>query len=468
VTTEPQSQALPAEASAVKLPKTELSLKTHICYGVSQFGLNCTGTAFGINILFFYTTVLRFDTFLFGIIMLIGQAWDAFSDPLMGHLSDNTRWKSGRRRPYFLMGAIPFGIAFFLVFSPPMIENQMLLFFYLLVMVLLMFTSRTIFETPYVALAPELTLDYNERTKLSGFKQFFGTIGDAQGAILPLVFVSLLGGQRRPAHFVYGLLAALIMIALAEVSRRGTFENVNLAHRSQVSVGDSFRAVKKNRPYLIFIFSSTVAQMSNNIVTYLVLFVTKFWFLDEALATRFFAVFFIGCVLAVPVWVSLSNVLGKKWTYILDLGGYGVLLSCILLLNRDAHLVATAVMFFAGMFNVGLWILSGTIAPDIVEWDEFHTGTRREGVYAGVWTFMYKAGIGIALAFVGIALKVIHFDAELPAQTTQTLSGLKILFGPIPALFLFAGALVFLLYPITKQKHEEIRRLILERSPAPE
>jgi GPH family glycoside/pentoside/hexuronide:cation symporter len=325
-----------------------------------------------------------------------------------------------------------------------------------------MYTARTVFETPYLALAPELTPDYNERTKLSGFKQFFGTIGDAQGAILPLVLVSLFHDQRRPAHFVYGLLGALIMIALVEVTRRGTSENLNLAPRAQVGVMDSFRAVTRNRPYLVFIFASTVAQMSNNMVTYLVLFVTKYWFLDETLATRFFVVFFIGCVLAVPCWVKLSHMLEKKWTYILDLSGYGALLACFPLIPRDAHLFATGMMFFAGVFNVGLWILAGTIAPDIIEWDEYHTGKRREGVYAGLWTFMYKAGTGVALAFVGIALKVIDFNAELPAQSASTIAGLRFLFGPIPAVFLFAGALAFLLYPITKEKHDTIRRLILQ------
>jgi GPH family glycoside/pentoside/hexuronide:cation symporter len=461
-----EQQAQTARAEEIHNPRTSprLSLKTHICYGVSQQGLNCIGTAFGINALFFYSTVLKFNTVLFGIIMLVAQVWDAISGPLMGHFSDNTRWKHGRRRPFFLIGAIPFGIAFFLVFSPPTISNSPLLFFYLLVMVLLMLTSRAVFEMPYLALAPELTPNYNERTKLSGFRQLFGTFGDAQGAILPLVLVGLFHDQRRPAHLVYGLLAAMTVIVLAEVTRRGTFETLTSGQGSHIDVRDSFSSIIRNRPFLIFIFSNAVATMSNNIVTYLVLFVTKYWFLDETLAAQFFIAFFIGAIISVPAWVKLSNLLGKKWTYVLVLSGYGLLLGGILLLPRDARIAATAVMFFAGMFNVGMWILAGTIAPDIIEWDEYHTGKRREGVYTGVWTFSYKTGMGIAIAFAGFALKIIGFDAELPAQSDATLFRLKILFGPIPAIFLFAGALVFLFYPITRAKHEEICRIIRERA----
>ncbi|MBI4831028.1 MAG: MFS transporter, partial [Candidatus Lindowbacteria bacterium] len=201
-----------------------LSLKTHLSYGASQFGLNCINTAYGINILFFYTTILKFDSALFGIVMLIGQMWDAISDPLMGHISDNTRWKSGRRRPYFLLGSIPTGIMFFLIFSPPFMKSSSLIFIYLTVTTLIFYTGRTVFETPYLALAPELTLDYNERTKLSGFKQLLGTLGDAQGAILPLVLFTVLHEQRRTAHFVYGLVGCAIMIALSALTHWGTFE----------------------------------------------------------------------------------------------------------------------------------------------------------------------------------------------------------------------------------------------------
>lgn len=444
-----------------------LKRATHACYGVSQFGLNAIGTAFGINALYFYTEVLRFDTVLFGVIMLIGQVWDAASDTMMGYFSDNTTWSKGRRRPFFPIGSIPLGIAFFLVFSPPAMNSQSVIFAYLLVSVLLMYTSRTVFETPYLALAPELTLDYDERTTLSGYKQFFGTLGDATGAMLPLILIDMLfNGQRRPGHFIYGLFAGVIMIVLAEITRRGTFEKPGLAKRAQIGIIESFKAVAKNRPYLIFIFTSTAAQMGNNIVTYLVLFITKYWFLDESLALWFFLFFFIGATISVPFWVFLSNRIGKKYTYIFVLLGYGLLLSSIMLIPRTAIAPIMTIMFVSGFFNVGMWVLAGTVGPDIIEWDEFHTGKRREGVFAGVWTFVYKAGIGMTIALVGLALKLIKLNPDLPVQTDETLLGLRLLFGPIAGLFLIAGATVFFFYPITKSKHEEIRRAIEERKQA--
>jgi len=451
------------ENQDIKKPGEKLSLKAHISYGVSQFGLNSVGTAFGIHTIIFYTTVLKFNSALFGIIMFIGNIWDAFSDPLMGYFSDNTKWHRGRRRPFFLPGSIMYGIAFFMIFSPMLQEKSDMTFIYLLFFLLLMFSGRTIFETPYLALAPELTPDYNERTKLSGYKQFFGTLGDASGAIVPMLLLVAFHEQSRPSQFVYGLMACAIVIVLAAVTRWGTHENPHLARKAQIGIIESFKAVSKNKPYLIFIFSSTMAQMGNNIVTYLVRFITKYWFLNEALAIRFFIIFFVGAICSVPVWVRLANRIGKKWTYIMVMTGYGILLSSIMLFSRDAINAVTVVMFFAGFFNVGLWVLAGTVAPDIIEWDEYHTGKRPEGVFSGVWTFVYKGGIGFALMFLGFALEFIHFDADLPAQTDSTLFGLRMLFGPASAVFLLIGALAFLAYPISKRKHEEMRKSISER-----
>lgn len=445
-------------------PNDRLGLKTHISYGVSQFGICCIQTAFGINALFFYTTILKFDSALFGTILLVGRLWDGVSDPLMGYLSDNTKWRRGRRRPFLVPGGILYGIAFFLIFSPPRLHSSATMFAYLLVLILLMFTGRTVLETPYLALAPELTPDYSERTKLSGFKQVFGTLGDASGAILPLLLLGAFHHERRPAHLLFGLIACGLTIMFAAITRWGTFEKPGLAHKTQIGVAESFKAVARNKPYLIFIFSSTMAQMGNNIVTYLVLFLTKYWFLDEGLATRFFAVFFMGALCGVPVWVRVANWIGKKWAYITIMTGYGLLLTTILIFPRDAINPITVVMFFAGFFMTGLFVLASALAPDIIEWDEFHTGKRREGVFSGVWTFSFKCGIGFAIMFVGFALKIINFDAELAVQTDSTLLGLRILFGLISALFLFAGALAFLAYPISKRRHEEIRRLIRERS----
>lgn len=455
------------EAKLVKhLPTEKIPLKTHLSYGVSQWGLNGINTAFGVSILFFYTTVLKFDSVLFGIAMLIGQVWDAVSDPMMGHISDNTRRWTNRRRPYFILGAIPYSIAFFLIFSPPDLHSTPLMFFYFVMTLLIMFTGRTVFETPYLALAPEMTSDYDERTRLSGYKQFFGVFGDAQGAIVPLLLFALLHDDRRRAHLWYGLLASFMMVAFAVITYRGTFERPTAAHKTAISILDSFKAVAKNRPYLLFMFSSTTAQIGNNIVTYLVLFITKYWFLNEHLAPRFLLTFFAGCLVGVPVWASLTTRFGKKWTYIVDMAGYGITLLTVLVFPRDALYAIYTIMFLSGAFNVGLWVLAYTIGPDIIEWDEYHTGKRREGIYSGVWTFVYKAGVGIALALVGLALRIIKFDASLEVQTDSALFGLKLLFGAVSGSFLLAGALAFIFFPITRQKHEEIRRLIRERDAA--
>jgi GPH family glycoside/pentoside/hexuronide:cation symporter len=134
-----------------------------------------------------------------------------------------------------------------------------------------------------------------------------------------------------------------------------------------------------------------------------------------------------------------------------------------MILKQDDHAWATVVMGFAGFFNLGLWILSGSIVADVVEWDQLRTGERREGAFAGIQSFIIKAAQGVGLALVNVSLDSIGYVPDAP-QSAETLLKLKILYGPIPAAFFWAGALIFLLYPITKKTHKLMLREIEEKA----
>jgi GPH family glycoside/pentoside/hexuronide:cation symporter len=109
-------------------------------------------------------------------------------------------------------------------------------------------------------------------------------------------------------------------------------------------------------------------------------------------------------------------------------------------------------MGVAGFFNLGLWILSGSIVADVVEWDQLRTGERREGAFAGIQSFIIKAAQGVGLALVNVALDIIGYVPDVP-QSAATLRNLKILYGLVPGVIFWTGAAIFLFYPITKKTH---------------
>ena len=439
-----------------------LSLSTILSYSSGQLGLNVTYTAIGMHLTFFYSDIIKISPTLVAVAILLGNAWDAITDPMMGQLSDRVRWKRGRRRPFFGFGALPMAIVFLLLFSPGYVPVHIDLSVYITVVMILLFTFRTVVETPYIALAPELSLDYDERTKISGYRQLFATIGDIIGAMGPLIALQIFI-SRTGAYATFGIIAAFLTVAGLLTAYLGTTETGQFAKKSSLSLRSAFKATLTNKPFLIVVATVLLTIIGNNCTVALVMFIAKYWFLEESLAMNFMIAFFIGALMSIPFWIKFAERVGKKTAYIVDITLYGILLWTILILKQDAHLAATIMMGVAGFFNLGLWILSGSIVADVVEWDQLRTGERREGAFAGIQSFIIKAAQGIGLALVNVTLAYIGYVPDVP-QSADTLLKLKILYGPVPAVIFWIGAIIFLFYPITKKTHKLMLEEISEKA----
>jgi GPH family glycoside/pentoside/hexuronide:cation symporter len=443
------------------LSKGRLSLKTLLSYNSSMIGLNGMSTMISVHLMIFYTDIILMGSHIVGFVMFLAQVWDAITDPALGYLSDHTPWKWGRRRPFIVIGAPLATLFFFLIFSPPMRLTGMSLSFFFGTVFLLFFTFRTVWETPYFALAPELTLDYDERTRLSGYQQFFATIGDILGTMAPVVLIGFFVTKRQ-GYSSLGLIVALLAVSSAACTYFGTRENPSLSKKSDLSFLQSLKATFRNRPYVLLVVTSTCTAISNYTTITVIRYIIKYWFHKESLEAYFFGAFFVGVFISIPLWIKLINRIGKKNAYILTMLVYSVILSLILVLRQSDYLIFGAAMVIAGAFNIALWLIAGSIVPDIIEWDQLQVGERREGAYYGIWTLIRKAGIGGAFFIVGYVLQWVGYQPNVE-QTAKALLGIKLLFGPIPAAFLILGVLVFWKFPITKEVHEDILKQIEEK-----
>jgi len=209
------------------------------------------------------------------------------------------------------------------------------------------------------------------------------------------------------------------------------------------------------------VLTSTCTAISNYTTIAVIRYIIKYWFQKEEMETYFFLAFFVGVFISIPLWIKLTNRIGKKTAYIFAMLVYAVILSLILALRQQDYVLFLIVTAFAGAFNIALWLIPGSIVPDIIEWDQLKIGERREGAYYGVWTLIRKGGIGGAFFILGMGLDWIGYQPNIE-QTPQTLFGLKMLFGPIPAVLLILGAVIFWKFPITKEVHQDILRQIAE------
>lgn len=226
-----------------------LTTWTKIAYAVGGLAHSVgPGTIVAFWYLFFLTDVAHLNPALAGITVILGGAWDAVNDPFIGWLSDRTRTRWGRRRPYLLFGAVPYGITFALMWIVPPIENQILLCFYFAVIYILFDTAVTVVSCPYNALVPELTLDYDERTSVTSYRGFVSIVTGLLAAVgFGLVLDST--SSMQIAFLGMGISFGLIFIPTILVSFFGTHERKSFQNQSPPSLWESLRFVVRNRPW---------------------------------------------------------------------------------------------------------------------------------------------------------------------------------------------------------------------------
>jgi GPH family glycoside/pentoside/hexuronide:cation symporter len=184
-----------------KLSKFEI-----LTYGLPRSGSAMMFIMVSVYLSKFYTDTLLLAPAFVAWTFLIGRFWDGFTDPIMGYASDATKSRMGRRRPYFLLSAIPVGIAYFYLWSPPDALKDWGLFLYLTATYLLMYTFWTVFSIPHNSLGAELTMDYHERTVLTGVREGLGVIGALVGTMAPPIFAARLGDVSKGYSYLAGMI----------------------------------------------------------------------------------------------------------------------------------------------------------------------------------------------------------------------------------------------------------------------
>jgi GPH family glycoside/pentoside/hexuronide:cation symporter len=439
----------------------KLSFKTKFFYGIGDLGVSLTTASIQFFLLFYYTDVALIDPGTAGTAMLVGKlTWDAINDPLFGYLSDRTKSKFGRRRIYMLLGAIPFGISFWLMYSLPQGLKGLAAFLMVLGSFLLFDTFATLVGTPYNALSAELTYDYKERTSLIAVKEIFTVIGYILGAAVTTMvagyFIDKLGWSDRQGYSgmgaVFGLVATVTILMT-------TFGVRNKAHRDETpSKLPPFKAILstfKNKPFVRLLIVSTVVSISFTLLTSLLPYFLTYQ-LDMADQIPLVLIVMLGTIaLFLVPWKWVADRINKGPSYALGLGIASIaIIITFFLPNRPTPLIYV-IAFVAGLGLSTQYIFPWSMIPDVMEYDQLETGERREGIYYGIWAFMGKLTGALGIAASGWALDLFGYVPNV-VQTDLARFGIRLFFGPV-SVFLFIVVLPFLIwYPITKESHAAV------------
>jgi len=430
----------------------KLSLKNKVAYGVADLGISLLTASIQFFLLFYYTDVLGIDPALAGTALLVGKlTWDAINDPLFGFITDRTKSRWGRRKPYMLFGAIPFGLTIWLLFSLPPGMKGATAFLAVLGSFLLVDTTQTLVSVPYYALSAELTRDYDERTSLISIRMIFTVVGYIMGAALTTMIAGIfinMGWSKTAAYSGMGAVFGIVVIVTVLVTTFGVKETPNPDQEpAKMPALSQLKHVFKNRPFVQYMIMSTIISVSFTLLTALLpYFLTYQLRMTDQISLVMLVMLGTIAVFLVP-WRFASQKLNKGPAYALGLGAF--------FLPQGPTPLIYAVAFVAGIGFSAQYVFPWSMIPDVLEVDQAQTGERHEGIYFGVNNFLGKLTGAIGIAASGWALKLYGYVPNA-AQTERALFGIRFFFAIVPVIAFIVALPLLIWYPITRQNHDAL------------
>lgn len=455
-------------------------------YGAGDFGLSSFNTLRLIFYAIFLTDVVGLDPRLASFGTLIGIIWDSINDPLIGMLSDRVQnGRFGKRRTFLVFFSIPFGLSFMILWWAPPFESDIALLATVTLAYMISDSFQSLISIPYYSLTPELTPNYNERTAITSYRMFFNMMGSLVVAILaPSIVKNVVesGADQQQGYLIVSAMFGAIAII--------PFLLIGFFVREQIDPTDpeepiSFRVILEtaweNVPFRFAAVIYMLNWLTFDFIALMLPFFLTYWVANGDLLARTtlfgaelavesaaLGVLLITAVLALPLWTIVSGRIGKRRAFIISLIWWiGVQIGVMFVARGDL----TGTLIIAVLAGVGAsagHVLPDAIFPDVMEWDELRVGHRHEGIYYGIKNFMRKLTGALAIF---VALQILGWfgyqsppeGALVASQTEQTLTVIRVLTGPVGAVLLAGAAITTYFYPLSREKHARIRRLLAKR-----
>ena len=479
-------------------------------FGAGHLVLNLLPGALGV-FMFFLLTAFGMDPFLAGLLGGLPRIFDALTDPIMGFISDNTKSKWGRRRPYIFVGAILSGILFAVLWQMDSTDSQNYNFWYFLIMSMVFLIGNTMFATPLVGLGYEMTSDYNERTRLMAFSQ---TIGQIAWMIVPWFWIIISDPNMLPisaedvsriaslglseadsakvtleavqANGVRKLsiivgIACLILGVLPAFFCKG-IDSANMENRKEInfkSLGSNLKdlfkgiaQVSKNMPFIKLCGATFLVFNGFQMVASFSFFIIVFYMFEGSYADAGNWPAWFSTVTAlvtafgvIPIVTLLANKFGKRQAFIIStaLSIVGYILKWWAFDKDNPYLIFMPIPFMA--FGLGgLFTLMMSMTADVCDLDELENGMpRKEGTFGAIYWWMVKLGQALALVLGGAVLKFVGFDGSAAQQTAETMNSLRLADVIIPSVTAGLAILVMWSYSLSESRAKKIKEQLIER-----
>jgi GPH family glycoside/pentoside/hexuronide:cation symporter len=459
-------------------PNGRLSNSTRFFYGFGSVAYGVKDSGFIYFLLLYYNQVLGLSSQLASLAIFIALVVDALSDPIVGNLSDRLHSRWGRRHPFMYASAVPVALSYYLLWNPPELTEQQL-FYYLVVVAVFVRTFITFYEVPSTALAPELTGDYDERTKLASARHFFGWAGGIGIAVIAYLFLLVPTAEQKTGQLnasgyeSLGLLGSCMIFVAIMVSSLGTHKYIPDLKlpppKRRMSLAKTLhenRETLSNRSFFAIFGFGIFAAMGGGFSGAMSIYInTYFWELRADQIGLLAPSGFLSAAIALFAAPYIASRFGKKRSAIATalMGAFFVPVPILgryfELMPENGSPALLPCLIVYNIVEIALVIIATTLVSammaDVVEDSELKTGRRSEGIFFAARSFISKSLSGLGIVAGTFLLGLIQFPQN--AQPGEVDAGIVMALGlgyaPIVALLYLTAIACLGAYSISREQH---------------
>ncbi len=431
-------------------------------WAVGSHGTSVMVGAITFYLLFYMTDSLGIGVLVASQVIFFVRIYDLVTDLIMGHISDRTRSRIGRRRPYLLIGAIACFASFVLLFNLPTFSSELTTVVVIALVLILYSTAYTVFNVPHLAMPAEMTSGYHERTVLMSYRVVFFISAQMLLAVGGAQLLKQFGDEIGYALFGW-IIGSTVLIAM--LLSFWMTRNVFFVERTEhigYSIKEQIALVLKNRPFAIFIAAKMCLLVAN------ASFSAAFLFFAEHVVGRGPALLMslgifltLGTLASIPLWSFISKKVGKRKTLMASCLCYAAVMTTWLLSSpTEADIFMNGRILMIGLCLGGIMIIGFSLLPDTIEYDRLTSGINREGVYTGMYSTMEKAASAFGPLLFGSILATVGFvSSKAGERVVQPDAAVEVIYfavGILPALAAIGSACIMYFYKLDAKALKEL------------
>ena len=407
----------------------------------------------------FYTQDLGLSMASVGTILMLSKFWDVITDPVIGFLSDRTRTKLGRRKPWIIASVPIVMISIYHLFFPPQDVGQL----YLLLWIMVLWFGWTLFNIPYFAWGAELTPHYSERTRVTGWRTVAGLAGTLIAIAVPAASQVLFGWGGRTGEMIFMIgTAALILMPLLVFPAVAFVPEKDDFIPAQMNIWKGLRIMWGNKPFRRLLFAFVLSSLAISLSAPLFVLFVNHVIVDPTAAPKVVLGYFAGNLLGIPLWVWLAGKTDKHITWLCSISLMGLMFPQFLWLGEGDILLAAFLLFVIGIGGGNTAVVPTSMKADVIDLDSVESGEDRAGLFFAAWSTATKVvaalGVGISMPVLGY----LGFDPTI-VNPPEQLFALQAWFALVPVAFYLLSATLVIGYPITRLRHTELRAQLAAR-----